>query len=100
MVRLLLWCAIACLLCKWASGRWPWELAGWEPGGRSARSAAETKARALLGVTSDANRTEIIEAHKRLVALVHPDRGGSSEQVYEANAARDLLLGRLNAPTE
>lgn len=104
MTRLLLWGAIACLLCKWTTGRWPWELAGWklpwEPGGRSARSAAETRARALLGVAPEADRIAIIEAHKRLVAQVHPDRGGSSEQVHEANAARDLLLARLNAPTE
>ncbi|HEY6869707.1 MAG TPA: molecular chaperone DnaJ [Novosphingobium sp.] len=100
MARLLVWCAIACLLCKWTTGRWPWELAGWELGGRSARSAAEARARALLGVSPRANRTEIIEAHKRLVAMVHPDRGGTGEQVHEANAARDLLLARLNAPTE
>lgn len=43
----------------------------------------------------DANRTDILSAHKRLVAMVHPDRGGSNEQVYEANAARDLLLDEL-----
>jgi len=24
--------------------------------------------------------------------MVHPDRGGSNEQVHEANAARDLLF--------
>lgn len=100
MVRLLVWAAIACLLCKWVAGRWPWELAGWELGGGSARSAAETRARALLGVSARASRTEIIEAHKRLVAMVHPDRGGTGEQVHEANAARDLLLARLNAPME
>ena len=105
MIRLLVWTALACLLCKWATRRWPWELAGfdlgrWEPGGRSARSAADARARALLGVSAQASRTEIIEAHKRLVALVHPDRGGTGEQVHEANAARDLLLARLNAPTD
>jgi hypothetical protein len=26
---------------------------------------------------------------------VHPDRGGTSDAVHEANAARDLLLARI-----
>ncbi len=30
-----------------------------------------------------------------MIAQVHPDRGGSNEQVHAANAARDLLLARL-----
>ncbi|MFM6831362.1 MAG: molecular chaperone DnaJ, partial [Novosphingobium sp.] len=33
---------------------------------------------------------------RRLIAQVHPDRGGSNEAVHEANAARDLLLARLS----
>lgn len=100
MVRLLIWGAIACILCKSLTGRWPWALAGWELGGGLGRSAEETRARALLGLSTDANRGEIIEAHKRLVSRVHPDRGGTSEQVHEANAARDLLLERLKQTLE
>jgi curved DNA-binding protein CbpA len=49
----------------------------------------------LLGVDRSATRDAIIEAHRRLIARVHPDRGGSNEQVHAANAARDLLLARL-----
>jgi len=30
-----------------------------------------------------------------LIAMVHPDRGGTNGQVHEANAARDLLLDDL-----
>ena len=41
------------------------------------------------------NRDEIVEAHRRLLGMVHPDRGGTSAQVHEANAARDLLLDQL-----
>lgn len=100
MARLLLWLVLACALCKAFTGQWPWQLAGWEPGGRGGRSADVARAQALLGVPSNAGRTEIIEAHKRLVALVHPDRGGTSAQVHEANAARDLLLGRLRDSLE
>lgn len=73
-------------------GRWPWQLGGV---GRKQAVAKAAQARALLGVPEGARREEIIEAHKRLVTIVHPDRGGTSEQVHEANDARDLLLGAL-----
>ncbi|MBC2664672.1 molecular chaperone DnaJ [Novosphingobium flavum] len=90
--RLLVYAGLACLLCKFLTKRWPWELMGWELPGTSGRSRAEAQARTLLGVRPDARRSDILEAHKRLVAIVHPDRGGTNEQVHEANAARDLLL--------
>ncbi|WP_333840566.1 molecular chaperone DnaJ [Novosphingobium sp.] len=90
MTKLILLAALVCAAVKLLTGRWPWELARGD-----ARSLAEKRARGLLGVDPGAGRTEIIEAHKRLVAMVHPDRGGSNEAVHEANAARDLLLGRL-----
>jgi curved DNA-binding protein CbpA len=49
----------------------------------------------VLGVRRGASAAEITEAHRRVIADVHPDRGGSNEKVHEANAARDLLLTRL-----
>lgn len=95
MARLLIYLGLACVICRLLTKQWPWELAGWELGSTSVRSRAEARARALLGVARHARRTDIIEAHKRLVAMVHPDRGGTNEQVHEANAARDLLLARI-----
>lgn len=87
----LLWIAfLACLAVRMLSGKWPWELLG-----NSDRSAREQHARNLLGVARAASREDILDAHRRLIAQVHPDRGGTSEAVHEANAARDLLLGRL-----
>lgn len=50
------------------------------------------RARALLGVPEDANETMIRSAHRRLIASVHPDRGGTEALAAEINAARDLLL--------
>ena len=91
MVRLLVYAAIACLACKLVTGRWPWDFLRPD---RSRRQAV-IRAQKLLGVRAGASHTEIIEAHRRLVALVHPDRGGTNEQVHEANAARDLLIGQL-----
>jgi DnaJ family protein C protein 19 len=81
---------LAVLACRVLTRRWPWEL--WAI---SERSQAEAQARALLGVDRSARRAAIIEAHRRLIAQVHPDRGGSNDAVHAANAARDLLLARL-----
>ncbi|HSQ94484.1 MAG TPA: J domain-containing protein [Croceibacterium sp.] len=89
MGRLLVYAALAVIVWKMASGRWPWEPKV------STRAQAVFRARKLLGVRAGADRAEIIEAHRRLLAMVHPDRGGTNEQVHEAQAARDVLLDAL-----
>ena len=91
MIRLLVLLGLASLVCRWALGKWPWDYLRLA----STRQQALLRARKLLGIAADANRDEIIAAHKRLVAMVHPDRGGTNDQVHEANAARDLLLDEL-----
>ena len=98
MIKLVWLLVVAALGCKLVTGRWPWQFVGPGQFPRSlSRSETERRARALLGVTRLASRTEIIEAHRRLITKVHPDRGGSAELVHQANAARDLLLARLPA---
>ena len=92
MIKLLLLLLLASLACKMFLRRWPWELLGVPHA-----TPEQERARALLGVRRDASRVDILEAHKRLVAIIHPDRGGTNDQVHEANAARDLLLGGLAA---
>ena len=89
MGKLLFFALIGVLGWKLVTGRWPWQPKV------STRQQAVFRARKLLGVRANGNRQEIIEAHRRLVAMVHPDRGGTNEQVHEANAARDLLLDEL-----
>ena len=92
MSKLIWLLVVATFGCKLVTGRWPWEFA------RSlSLSEPQRRARTLLGVARLASRPEIIEAHRRLITQVHPDRGGSAELVHEANAARDLLLARLPA---
>lgn len=80
-----------CLVWRWALGTWPWDSLRSKP----TRSQAIFKARKLLGVEERATREQIKAAHKQLVAMVHPDKGGSNAAVHEANAARDLLLDEL-----
>jgi uncharacterized membrane protein YccC len=77
--------------CKFATGRWPWEI--WRV--VRVEQPEMRRARQLLGVSTTASRAEVIEAHKRLIVRVHPDRGGSEALVHEANAARDLMLAAL-----
>ena len=89
MIKLLLFAGVLVLGFKLVLGRWPWEPKV------STRAQAVFRARKLLGVSAVASREDVLTAHKRLVTIVHPDRGGSNAQVHEANAARDLLLDEL-----
>ena len=91
MIRFIVIAAILCLACRWIFGRWPWDYLSAPPN----RSQTVFRARKLLGVSADADRAQIIEAHKRLVRQGHPDMGGTTAQVHEANAARDALIDSL-----
>ena len=59
------------------------------------RPDALAEARALLGVDDSADSETIRAAHRRLVARVHPDQGGTEELARKVNAARDLLISHL-----
>ena len=91
MMRLLFIAAVLSVGCKYILGRWPWDFLRPPP----TRAQAVFRARKLLAVRAGASRTEIIDAHRKLIAVVHPDRGGTNSLVHEANAARDLLLDEL-----
>ena len=95
MPKFILIAVLACLACKLVFGKWPWQFAQ----RKSTRGQALFKARKLLGVRENATRQEVLQAHKQLIAMVHPDKGGTSEQVHEANAARDLLINELPYPS-
>ncbi|MXO65761.1 molecular chaperone DnaJ [Altererythrobacter endophyticus] len=73
------------------TGRWPWEGLL-----RPTREDLEKQARRLLGLGPDASREDIIDAHRKRLTAVHPDRGGRHEDVIAVNAARDLLLERMD----
>lgn len=53
------------------------------------------RARSILGVADTATADDVRAAHRRLIAGVHPDKGGSADLTRQINAARDVLLRRL-----
>ena len=91
MIKVLMLVVGLSFLCRWALGKWPWDYLRPAP----TREQALFRARSLLNVSAKADHKEIREAHRRLAALAHPDRGGSKVQMQELNAARDLLLDEL-----
>ena len=59
---------------------------------RRASRMSRKEARGILGVDEDATPDEIRAAHKRLIRMAHPDKGGTSGLAAQLNAARDRLL--------
>lgn len=49
----------------------------------------------VLGLTADATREQVEQAHRRLAMEHHPDRGGDNATMARINAARDDGLSRL-----
>jgi hypothetical protein len=73
--------------------------AAWRRGLHTANAMPVEDARRLLGVGPEASLAEIRDAHRRLIAKVHPDTGGSEELANRVNVARDTLVAEMNRRT-
>ena len=61
---------------------------------RPPRGGGMSKADALevLGLKPGASEKDIIEAHRKLISKLHPDRGGSDYLAAQINLAKKVLL--------
>lgn len=59
---------------------------------RPPQNMSEAEACAILELPAQPSAEEIKAAHRRLMQVHHPDRGGSLEQSQRINLAKDFLL--------
>ena len=62
--------------------------------GAGAAAGAMTRAQALavLGLEANPTRQQVVDAHRRLMAKIHPDKGGSTFLAQQLNEAKRELL--------
>jgi len=53
------------------------------------------EAMSVLGLDGDAKAEQVRIAHRKLIAQIHPDKGGTDYLAAKINEARDLLLRGL-----
>ncbi|MEK7264851.1 MAG: DnaJ domain-containing protein [Pseudomonadota bacterium] len=56
------------------------------------------EAAAILGVAPDASEDDVKAAHRKLIAQLHPDKGGSDYLAAKINDARKVMLEKRGPP--
>lgn len=61
-------------------------------GNRDGAAMSKLQAFEVLGLKPGASNQEVIDAHRKLMQKVHPDRGGNDYLAAQLNQAKDTLL--------
>jgi len=83
------------LLQSYLQQRFPGEgpFAGQQTASVQSGPMGRAEALSVLGLAEDASDQDIVEAHRKLMQKIHPDRGGSDYLAAKINQAKDILLG-------
>ncbi|MDP4796982.1 MAG: DnaJ domain-containing protein [Rhodospirillales bacterium] len=76
----------------WRQSQGPDASTGGDDFAAGSGSMSRDEALRILGLEKDADTAEIKAAYHRLIAGLHPDRGGSAYLAAKINEARDVLL--------
>lgn len=49
---------------------------------------------AVLGIDTNPSRQAVIDAHRKLMQKLHPDKGGSAHLAQQLNEAKRVLLAK------
>lgn len=63
-----------------------------QPAAPATQQMSQKEAFDILGLTEDATQEQVLEAHKRLMQKLHPDKGGSTHLASQLNQAKATLL--------
>ena len=64
-----------------------------QPPPRGKQAMTSEQAMEILGLKPGYTKQDVIQAHRRMMRKVHPDRGGSDYLAAQINQAKDTLLG-------
>lgn len=61
------------------------------------KAMTEEEAASVLGLKPEASIDDIRAAHRKLIAQIHPDKGGTDYLAAKINEARDVMLKAFSA---